>query len=594
MSARTPGLQQRSQYHSYWGQYQYDTAGSPPPPYSGRAADAGSQSLPNAPNNPLTNPEFSKLEAGDIAATIDTTAPIDGNEFGLWMCVYPGTLSGGNAVWVRLDNQAVNIEQTVRDAHVIVVGQNGYLGPLAGVASPPLASNGLNLGGVGDQVDVTCDYLDPGNGTQLEQALLAAAAGGVQVDVRLRACNIVLDPASLTAVPLVLPQYCSLIGAGSRASVLRGGDGALGSSQAILDTGIGCLISDIAFVSPDPVASPASDTFLVNIKRECEVRSCYFELQYQSNIDRATGACLGSDSNNMTGTKVHDCTFVLPSAEQNGLPFIAVAFARATWMTGCPTVENIHVTGGQIAVRTFNLETIQVRGVVHRLAWRPQTISTIINTSNWSDTRQFMGPHVSDVHLSLDPNGGLSDSLNFSQLRCVDVVVQNNNTAPSSAVSWVGCKFSNITIDWGDSQVITQPVVGVSLVAGGAGNSRITGGNVSDVTVTGLYTTGVDISAETNGLITAVRVNGVQAPFPQTIGTNTPIAYRLDVDGGLISRVGLMNCMTAVVGATSVGVLVNSGVYDTILVGNHFIATVGATAIQDLGIGTEAAHNILS
>ena len=72
MATRTPGLQSRSQYGSYWGQY------------------ASAAALPNASGNPLANPYFAQLEAGDIAFVTGGT---------LYVCTSAGTLGGADAAW---------------------------------------------------------------------------------------------------------------------------------------------------------------------------------------------------------------------------------------------------------------------------------------------------------------------------------------------------------------------------------------------------------------------------------------------------------------------------------------------------------------
>lgn len=73
MSTRTPNLQERSKFHHYWGIYD------------------DVDDLPNESSNLLPNPEFSKLEAGDVAFT--TAEEI------LFVCIDPGTPNGGNAIW---------------------------------------------------------------------------------------------------------------------------------------------------------------------------------------------------------------------------------------------------------------------------------------------------------------------------------------------------------------------------------------------------------------------------------------------------------------------------------------------------------------
>lgn len=102
MATHTPGLQQRSQYHAYWGNYVWNNVGTLPS-FGGRTAGAGSQGLPNAPGNIISAVEHAKLEAGDTASTRSFSVPL-GVEYGLWTCIFPGTSGGGDAVWVRCDS----------------------------------------------------------------------------------------------------------------------------------------------------------------------------------------------------------------------------------------------------------------------------------------------------------------------------------------------------------------------------------------------------------------------------------------------------------------------------------------------------------
>lgn len=73
MSANTPGIQSRSQFHHYWGLY------------------AGATNLPNASGNPIVSPEFDKLEAGDLAFNSDNAL--------MYVCIDAGTSGGGDAQW---------------------------------------------------------------------------------------------------------------------------------------------------------------------------------------------------------------------------------------------------------------------------------------------------------------------------------------------------------------------------------------------------------------------------------------------------------------------------------------------------------------
>lgn len=71
MSTRTPNLQPRSQHHNDWGVFD------------------STDELPNASGAPLSDPEFPKLEAGDVAYVARRR----------YVCENTGTEGGGDAVW---------------------------------------------------------------------------------------------------------------------------------------------------------------------------------------------------------------------------------------------------------------------------------------------------------------------------------------------------------------------------------------------------------------------------------------------------------------------------------------------------------------
>lgn len=75
MSKRTPTLQSRSQFHSYWGQY------------------TSTVTLPNALYWVGTSDQVAALEAGDTAFV--TSA-------GLFQCMDPGTPGSHDAVWTQI------------------------------------------------------------------------------------------------------------------------------------------------------------------------------------------------------------------------------------------------------------------------------------------------------------------------------------------------------------------------------------------------------------------------------------------------------------------------------------------------------------
>lgn len=220
-----PGNAQRVQVQNDWGWYAYDTSsiGVAGPNYAGRTYETGQNNLPNAPGNPLNadNTRFAELEAGDIAFTYDPApAANQGGQYGKWVCIYKGTQNVGNAagdraLWARMDNQAGStVVQTIRDAHAIVVGID--------------AARAATLNAVGQSIEPdvageTCDWIDPGDGTQLVVALGAAGAmGGAGVDLRIRPGDIV----RVAGGPFVVPSGVRVIGA-------QGNNGALITSVGV-------------------------------------------------------------------------------------------------------------------------------------------------------------------------------------------------------------------------------------------------------------------------------------------------------------------------------------------------------------------------
>lgn len=284
MSTRTPGIQQRSQYQSYWGRFIWNTAGVLPS-FGGRTADPGSQGLPNAPNNIISAAEYVKLEAGDIAATASFSVPT-GTEYGLWTCIFPGTSGGGDAVWVRCDNTSSGgAIQTIRDAHVIVVAQQG--GGFTPTTGVPVTDTLLNLN---PQVaGIAADFIDTGDGAGLAAALTAATAlsAATPCDVRLRPCDIDLASGAVLG-PLAIPQNTSLIGASATESTITGRV-AVGQNQGVFTMAVGSSLERMRVISPAPTGGPIGSGGIVQVlDAGCRVIDCQINMETTALVARTT------------------------------------------------------------------------------------------------------------------------------------------------------------------------------------------------------------------------------------------------------------------------------------------------------------------
>lgn len=212
MATRTPGAstsfptgQTRQQYQRNWGNY------------------VSSATLPNAAGNILTTAQF-KLEAGDVAYV--ATSATTGDQ---WLCVDAGTAGGGDAVWVMF-----SAGQTDRFAPKYLVG----IEPNDSAAA--YASDGFFY------------FSDPGDGTGLEAALLAAA--GDPGDVWVRPGTIILDSAAV-ALPLAVPASVTLRGSGRTTRIIT--PGAAGDILNAFDLSGECTLADMVIESS--ITAPADD-----------------------------------------------------------------------------------------------------------------------------------------------------------------------------------------------------------------------------------------------------------------------------------------------------------------------------------------------
>jgi hypothetical protein len=588
MAFRTPLLQPRSQYHSYWGQYAYAVG-------AGVWAN-GSNLLPGAPGNPLSATEFAKIEVGDIASTTD--ALLIANR-GLFVCV--ATPTAATVEWRRLDN-GVTVTQTIRDAHVIVVGQTGASAPLpaiAAIAIPPLATNGLNLAGVGEVLSVTVDYLDPGDGTELTLALAAAAAAGIAIDIRLRPCDITLTAAT---APLVVPPDIRLIGAGHRSSLITGRDSA---SQTVITTGKRVSLEDMTIVSPAPTAATTVGTAaVIEGDDDLQVLRCDVYLIAATAFDREQTAGIRVET--PTGKElIDDCNLFIDSlAGQTTTPTaksVAVVFGssaagvttngsdmevRNTYIDeaslgvgSCPIgVEFVNVSGG----RAFNVEHVQCRAPSGAFIWGwaftlgtpptdivrgPKFIECRVTTL--ADETTALGNQVGFfIFMVGTPNiGAVLDGMIHD---CVVQYLFGGN--PNPAIRRTGFQLSNASTDTA-FRFFTYD------------NCKSIFSNVGfEVDATGAAAEDIE----------SVKFTACQAPAQINGNLIAPHGMRLrGLPASLnVKRVGVQNCDFADQPA-GFGILVaDAGVTDAILLGNS-LTPAGGTALSDLGTGTEAAHNIL-
>jgi len=574
MSTTTAGAYQKIiQYHAYWGQYVWNAGAVNT--FDGRTSDVGSTNLPNAPGNPLAAPFFQKLQSGDTASTTEASA--DGSQIGLWVCIYPGAAPGdGLAVWARSDNA-----HTIRDAHVIVVGQSGWLAGLANAGQPPLPANNLDLSlATGDVASVTCDYLDAGDGAEFEQALLAAAASGSPIDVRLRPCDIELT--GTTTVPVTLPAGCRLIGAGMHVSTIASRS-AVGDDQSTLIVEAEAECIDVGFVSPKVTggAPGGTNTFVVSAGGAyTRFKNCYFELDGAARV--AYVALLDATATAL----VMDCSFLGEDQTSNATPGTAV------WM-GDPSGSFV-TPDHDFVVRGCTFDTWNrllfvyeaTRGSMYDcegIVVRPNDGAIGVT---WTGTGGGGGDptvRVDNVRVYVSPTEAGGDTAYYGIL-----LTQNRGSDTMEALQFSGVQV--IFLAGGT----TVPRYGYSINAGSSGvlqGMTLVGGSVFG------HTIGIAVNANGGGTVEDGSIAAVALGTPTTLGGVPGTQIRLQQGGGLLSTFGVYNCAARNAPAGGYGIDLEAAtpslLKNTIVVGNNIVPS-GGTAFRDQGTGTEAGHNIES
>ena len=570
-----------TEFHAYWGVYVYDAAA--PNNIDTRVGSVGSAALPNEQNNPLTNPEFSKLRVGDTASTAFNLATASGGDpgslvnaqkTGLFVCVYPGLVGGGDAVWERLD-EATALVQTVRDAHVIVVAQAGYV-TVAG--SPPP----YNLA---DGAGVLADYIDTGNGAQFALSLLAAAAASVPIDVRLRPCALDLDLAGAPAVPLSVPTDCRLIGAGRLISrILSKATAAASQEVFILDSGSEMI--DLHIESPAQAApgAGASSAVVRTAGANVRVKDCAFEI-FGATRTQPWVLWDTTGTIEVMGTSFAGADQTDPATKSIGIvvgdPTVVNSFAAPGFdyeISDClftsinRMLHSYNVAGG--SMQDCEGEVVRPTGGAILLAYAGVPAATLA-----------LAPRLTNIRIVVAGTETVADP-NYFGVRLTNFV----DTFTVASLVWTAIQ---VVFASGGAPTIPRIAYEVQIVAAAA---TIEGGTLTALTASS-HAVGVRINsagAASFSRISDLLLVGCMMRNPVTIGAFVGTGFDLiTATLGEIRAVSIASSNASGVPATGFGVRIRAAAStNTIVLGNQLVPA-GGTALSDLGTTTEAGHNIL-
>lgn len=587
---------QELQVHHYWGRYGLTTQ-LPNIGFLDGVAVVGT--------NPASAPAYNKLAPGDLGFVEGAAPPSVSN---MYVCVDRGTLAGNDARWVTLGNAAFT--QTIRDAHVIVVGQGGgAVQPLATLfAATPPPANQLNLSATGDVASITCDFLDSGDGAQLQLALAAAAAAGTGIDVRLRPCSITLDSTTVGTDGFVIPQGCRLIGAGYFSSRLFGTDGTGGVTQTVVTMQTEASIEDILVSSPPPVAAPGGTQLGVIVMGAASlIRRCAVDLAGSVTIDRVQTYgihCPFPDGDEL----VDDCDLTIDSLAGQATPAISrgISFGPADGssypdLAFDSEVRNTTISGAgsvlgscPLGVSFQNMSGGRCFNVEHRDAHLPQGAFSWSWSATSAVVRTVRGPRFIECRMVA------TDDEATSQFGILLLVAGTPNLTAIIGTVIEDCAI-RFTPNGAPSATITKHAYRIQNVATDASPC-----DVSDISIVGCkaffahrgFVLTASAGAATTGRIVSALLAACHAR--NMLGTGVQTARGLYIEGNTnnngpsVLNVGAQNCDFSSVAANGIGLNVaNVRVSNTIAIGCNLVPLGGGTALTDSGTGTEAAHNIL-
>lgn len=540
-----PTEPQELQVHRYWGRY------------------ATAATLPNVASglNTLSAPGFEKLRRGDVAVVDDN---LDTGNVSMYICTQVGTAGGDDTVWTMLSASA-----TTRDAHVYVVG-NSQGSPL----------------GTGDTAALV-DYLDTGDGAQLEQSLTDAAANfaGLKIDIRVRPGTYDLSVAAVAE--LVVPSNVNLIGAGRDGNTaVIVGDGRLVS----LTSGSG--LHDIHLSqNGDGAAGETSILRIGNNTVAANIRVRNVRLDTLQALLTNTIQAIGTDSAAITGDIDIEDIAIDASSVDSGQTFRGVVLGEAVASTPTrgPQVRNVKMLGGSTLAGEFNIyptaSPSNYENLEHanaQVGATAEPIFGIVSSSAAPSAVDWNGPRLRNLRISIAAGEAFGGT---------PIEITHGNDGAGNMIDF---SFDGITLSLG---------AGASLTADGmliecSSDSSIQSGSIQNVRLPTMTDDGIHLrvndAASITGSMEGIRMSDIRiAGGPKT----RAIHFEDGQGAGALGQINACSIMNSYIpGGSTASVDIDTGATPAITnthVGFNYMIAQGPTALRDTGSGTESAHNIL-
>lgn len=432
---------------------------------------------------------------------------------------------------------------------------------------------------------------DAGDCVGIALALSEAAALGVPVNIDVRPGTYTLDGSAVTL--LTVPEGCVLSGAGCGRTVGAPvtriiGKSTSGTSQRIVDVLDDAVCEDIAFLSPAPTVNTfnTGGNGIISTGEGSILRRCVISFQASANFDRVQTFAVFQ---NGSGSISEDLLLIVPSlfGQPTPVPGAGVLLgptASVVEPVVAPIVRNCQQVGGNNAVIIQNVGGPRVEHYdAVNLNQPTAAFSYFVSVAPSAPLR---GPVFHECSFTTD---GVQDS---SQVTAQFGFAINIDPLPFAEID--GFTLSDCRAEFGVANPLDVNVVKTGLQVRTSEGATIRGGMVVSTRVV-RHNVGILIQNPAINLLgTIADIKFSACVCREAQGNTGPDQYNMLLDSSgenaEILRVSAVGCSLDTSFSGTAIRINDPAVRDTILVANNTGDPL--LTIDDLGTGTEAAHNI--
>jgi hypothetical protein len=438
---------------------------------------------------------------------------------------------------------------------------------------------------------------DPGDGSGIAAALVAAAAG---YDVRIRPGTYDFG-AGTVATPLTIPAGVRVSGAGPTTILIAPvGTGAV--SQDVFSLGADAELADLWIKVPPGAVGGLAGSSIVQIPNAgAHVTNVKIDLTYTSALGQRNttfGIGTGVAAAPSDRVRVEDCEIILPRIASGGGPYIGLVFgALGVDSTGAdsagPVVRGCYVEGGQAGILCASISggTVEDCEFVEILS-SGDGVFWVLELTALTAVR---GPKITGCRVIFS---AVDDSAGSG---AAGIEITNISTDAVTSRKIVGSLIANIIVEYRNPGNLVGDRQAIKIRVDQDGTGQNNQGTITGITIINagigvlIQTLTINNAATDVGAILDWTVSSVVARGVVKYGAHFPSGCHVEVSASTqtkIRRVTITGSDFSGAPATGSGVSITAQVDSTIVVGNQ-LAPNGGTAIADAGTGSQVGQNIL-